>query len=338
MAQRGLLESLGQLLIAHEVVDRHALTQLLGRRCREAPCAPGAQSERKIRRMLYIEMDCDAYSRVHNVASPRHPAHSGVEPCAVYPPGLPLAPWRPALRWSQPAGGLTSALDPGHAGLPRHLGGLGERQRRLAGRRRPRSRAGAAAQPQYTLRCVWLSEAQVAGFTMASPTALCGPCVTSTSSGRCSHHCIAPLPGGQCALRDRRGGRVWWEARPGLAPGLSPGALPALLRQRLLTWPSCTSGTSLAPWELYRAVLARELLEGVWVTTSLGSTSAVLSQFLGVCGAGAGRQRRLQSRGGEYEGREHGSDRSPSASTMPGGRVWPWTPCGAPDRMPACAP
>jgi hypothetical protein len=35
------------------------------------------------RRMPYVEMDCDAYSRVHDVASPRRPAHSGVEPCAV---------------------------------------------------------------------------------------------------------------------------------------------------------------------------------------------------------------------------------------------------------------
>ena len=43
MAQRGLLESLGKLLIAQEVVDRHALTQLLGTALpEEAPEAPGA--------------------------------------------------------------------------------------------------------------------------------------------------------------------------------------------------------------------------------------------------------------------------------------------------------
>jgi cell division protease FtsH len=41
-AQRTLLESLGQLLIAHEVVDRHALTQLLRTATpEEAPSAPG---------------------------------------------------------------------------------------------------------------------------------------------------------------------------------------------------------------------------------------------------------------------------------------------------------
>jgi cell division protease FtsH len=41
-AQRGLLESLGELLIAQEVVDRHALTQLLGTAMpEEAPSAPG---------------------------------------------------------------------------------------------------------------------------------------------------------------------------------------------------------------------------------------------------------------------------------------------------------
>jgi cell division protease FtsH len=40
-AQRGLLESLGKLLIAQEVVDRHALTQLLGTAMpEEAPYAP----------------------------------------------------------------------------------------------------------------------------------------------------------------------------------------------------------------------------------------------------------------------------------------------------------
>ena len=42
MAQRGLLESLGKLLIAQEVVDRHALTQLLGTALPEAASeAPG---------------------------------------------------------------------------------------------------------------------------------------------------------------------------------------------------------------------------------------------------------------------------------------------------------
>src|SRR5437867_58738 len=41
-AQRALLESLGKLLIAQEVVDRHALTQLLGTALpEEAPYAPG---------------------------------------------------------------------------------------------------------------------------------------------------------------------------------------------------------------------------------------------------------------------------------------------------------
>ena len=41
-ALRQLLESLGKLLIAQEVVDRHALTQLLGTALpEEAPYAPG---------------------------------------------------------------------------------------------------------------------------------------------------------------------------------------------------------------------------------------------------------------------------------------------------------
>jgi cell division protease FtsH len=42
-AQRALLESLGKLLIAQEVVDRHALTQLLGTALPEAtPYVPGS--------------------------------------------------------------------------------------------------------------------------------------------------------------------------------------------------------------------------------------------------------------------------------------------------------
>src|SRR5438128_2453053 len=59
-------------------------------------------------------------------------------PCA---PGRP----RPALEsagWWPHLGARSC-----HASLPRHLGGLGERQRRPTGRRWPGSRAGAAAQP-----------------------------------------------------------------------------------------------------------------------------------------------------------------------------------------------
>jgi hypothetical protein len=35
------------------------------------------------RRIPYVNMDRNAYRRAHDVASPRHPAHPGVEPCAL---------------------------------------------------------------------------------------------------------------------------------------------------------------------------------------------------------------------------------------------------------------
>jgi alpha,alpha-trehalose-phosphate synthase [UDP-forming] len=178
-----------------------------------------------------------------------------------------------ALRWSQPAGGLTSALDPVmqacHGTWVAWGSGSADRQAVDARDHVPVP----PHNPQYTLRCVWLSEAQVGGFYDGFANSALWPLChlnlerTVFTPLHWRHYqevnahfatVVADECGGKRAL-------VWLQ-------DYHLALCPALLRQRLpdlaimhfwhVPWP---------PWELYRACpWRRELLEGLLGNDLLG--------------------------------------------------------------------
>jgi alpha,alpha-trehalose-phosphate synthase [UDP-forming] len=178
-----------------------------------------------------------------------------------------------ALRWSQPAGGLTSALDPVmqacHGTWVAWGSGSADRQAVDTQDHVPVP----PHKPQYTLRYVWLSEAQVDGFYSGFANSALWPLChlnlerTVFASLHWRHYqevnahfaaVVADECGGKRAL-------VWLQ-------DYHLALCPALLRQRLpdlaimhfwhVPWP---------PWELYRACPWRqELLEGLLGNDLLG--------------------------------------------------------------------
>src|SRR5262244_4600848 len=177
------------------------------------------------------------------------------------------------LRWSQPAGGLTSALDPVmqacHGTWVAWGSGSADRQAVDAQDRV----AVPPDNPQYTLRRVWLSEAQVRGFYYGFANSALWPLChlqleRAVFKPRHWHHyqhvndAFAAVVAEECGAEPA----VVWLQDYHLA------LCPALLRQRIpdlammhfwhIPWP---------PWEIYRACpCRRELLEGLLGNDLLG--------------------------------------------------------------------
>jgi hypothetical protein len=232
-----------------------------------------------------------------------------------------------ALRWSQPAGGLTSALDPVmqacHGTWVAWGSGSADRQ-------------AVDAQdhvqvpphnPQYTLRCVWLSEAQVDGFYSGFANSALWPlCHLSLERTVFTplHWChdqdvnayfatvVAEECGGSALLS---GSRIttWRSARP-CSASVS------------LTSRSCTSGMSPGhPGSCTGPVPGGgNCWRACWETTSSGSTSrstvTISSSVRSECWAPASTTKPVWW---STRGATRGYDHSPLALTMPGGRIWP---------------
>jgi alpha,alpha-trehalose-phosphate synthase [UDP-forming] len=178
-----------------------------------------------------------------------------------------------ALRCSQPAGGLTAALDPvmqachgtwvawGHGSADRQAVDAHDHIQ------------VPPHNPQYTLRCVWLSEAQVQGFYEGFANSalwpLCHLHLQHAVFKPCDwrHYQEVNAHFATVVAEECRGERalVWLQ-------DYHLALCPALLRQQLPTlaimhfwhipWP---------PWELYRACpWRRELLEGLLGNDLLG--------------------------------------------------------------------
>jgi alpha,alpha-trehalose-phosphate synthase [UDP-forming] len=177
------------------------------------------------------------------------------------------------LRWSQPAGGLTAALDPVmqacHGTWVAWGSGSADRQAVDA----QDHVQVPPHKPQYTLRCVWLSEAQVdgfyAGFANSALWPLCHLNLERTvftplhwrHYQEVNAH-FATIAAEECG---EKRALVWLQ-------DYHLALCPALLRQRLpdlvimhfwhVPWP---------PWELYRACPWRqELLAGLLGNDLLG--------------------------------------------------------------------
>lgn len=178
-----------------------------------------------------------------------------------------------AIRWTRPAGGLTSALDPvmqachgtwvawGHDSADRHTVDAQDHVQ------------VPPDNPQYTLRRVWLSEAQVRGFYYGFANSALWPLChlqleRAIFKPRHWHHyqhvnaAFAAVVAEECGAEPA----VVWLQDYHLA------LCPAFLRQRVpdlammhfwhIPWP---------PWEIYRACpWRRELLEGLLGNDLLG--------------------------------------------------------------------
>src|SRR5262245_21453375 len=232
-----------------------------------------------------------------------------------------------ALRWSQPAGGLTAALDPVmqacHGTWVAWGSGSADRQAVDA----QDHVQVPPHKPQYTLRRVWLSETQVDGFYSGFANSALWPLChlnlerTVFTPLHWRHYQevnahFATIAAEECG--DKRA-LVWLQ-------DYHLALCPALLRQRLpdlaimhfwhVPWP---------PWELYRACpWRRELLEGLLGNDLLGSTSrstvTISSSVRSECWAPASTTKPVLWR---MRGATRGYDHSPLALTMLGGRIWP---------------
>jgi len=192
----------------------------------------------------------------------------------------------PALRWSQPAGGLTAALAPVmHACQGTWVAwGSGSADRQTVdGQDRVQVPPD---NPQYTLRRVWLSEAQVRGFYDGFANRALWPLChlhlerTVFAPRHWRHYQevnaqFAAVVAEECAGRQAL---VWMQDYHfALCPAFLRQRLPALALMHFwhIPWP---------PWEIYRVCpWRRELLEGLLGNDLLGFHLAQYCQNFLVC-------------------------------------------------------